>query len=304
MFTPRRVEGLRPRIAEISDELLDAMAGQEKVDLLDAFAFPLPMQVICELLGIPAGDRDDFRAWSSVIVASEARPGEFPGAVMSMVAYLREILALRRATPGDDLLSALIEVRDSEDRLSEDELTSMVFLLLIAGYETMVNLLGNGTYLLLDQRERWEQLRAEPALLPTAIEEFLRFESSVDTATYRFPAEPVEIGGQEIPAYAPVMVSLLSANRDEARFPNAGSVQLDRSPNLHLAFAHGIHHCLGAPLARIEAQVAFAGLISRYPSLELAVPAADLAWTPGVRMRGLVALPVTLGQAAQQSTSA
>jgi cytochrome P450 len=290
-FTGRRVEALRPRIEEITDGLLDAMDGPDVVDLIDAFAFPLPIQVICELLGIPAADRDSFRAWSNVIVSGSQAADRLPGAMQSLVAYIRTLIADRRAHGGDDLLAGLIDVRDQQDRLTEDELSSMVFLLLIAGHETTVNLIGNGSYLLLTRRERWDRLRADPALLPTAIEEFLRYEGPVETATFRVAAEDVEIGGETIAAGEPILVVLLSANRDD-RFPDADDLRLDRPQNPHLAFGHGIHYCLGAPLARLEAQVAFGKLMARFSGLRLAVPEHELIWRPGLLMRGLQNLPV------------
>ncbi|MEV6488349.1 cytochrome P450 [Actinoplanes sp. NPDC051633] len=291
-FTARRIEALRPRIEQITDELLDGMAGREQVDLIDAFAFPLPIQVICELLGIPSDDRDDFRAWSNVLVNGAQFDKERPGALTAMIAYIKALIAQRRETPGDDLLSGLIGVRDQEDRLTEDELSSMVFLLLIAGHETTVNLIGNGAHVLLTDRSRWERLRADPGLLPSAIEEFLRFEGPVETSTFRIATEPLEIGGTTVPAGAVVLVVLLSANRDEQRFPGADDVVLDRSQNPHLAFGHGIHYCLGAPLARLEAQVAFTKLMDRFPDLRPA--GADLSWRPGILIRGLSSLPVRL----------
>jgi cytochrome P450 len=295
-FTARRIEALRPRITEITTSLLDAFpAAGQPFDLIDAFAFPLPIRVICELLGIPTEDQDSFRRWSNIIVGGVAYQADFPGAAQAMVAYIRGLLAARRADPGDDLLSGLIEVRDSEDKLDEDELISMVFLLLIAGHETTVNLIGNGAYLLLSERERWEQLCADPTLLPTAIEEILRYESPVETATFRITTEPVTLGGQQIPAYAMVVIGLLSANRDDARFPDPDELQLDRPQNPHLAFGHGIHYCLGAPLARLEAQIAFGALIGRHPSLRLAVPPSELTWRPGLLLRGLFTLPVRTG---------
>lgn len=291
-FTARRIEALRPRIEEITDGLLDAMAGHERVDLIDAFAFPLPIQVICELLGVPADDRDAFRTWSTILVGGSAQPERVPEAIESMAAYIRGLLAERRARPGDDLLSGLLEVRESAGRLSENELSSMVFLLLVAGHETTVNLIGNGVFLLLSEPERWDRLRADPALLPGAIEEFLRFEGPVETSTYRFATEDLEIGGTLIGAGDPVLVVLLSANRDPARFPAAAELRLDRRPNAHLAFGHGIHYCLGAPLARLEAQVAFTKLPARYPGLRLGVKPDELSWRPGMLIRGLRRLPV------------
>jgi cytochrome P450 len=293
-FTVRRIEALRPRMEQITDDLLDAMAGRDRLDLIDAFAFPLPVQVICELLGVPAGDRDDFRAWSNAIVGGVPFRDRLPGAMQAMVSYIRALIADRRAHGGDDLLTGLIEVRDRADRLSEDELSSMVFLLLVAGHETTVNLIGNGVLLLLSRRERWERLRADPALLPTAIEEFLRYEGPVETATFRVTTEPVEIGGCPVPAGRLVLVVLLSANRDEDRFAEPDAVRLDRTQNPHLAFGHGIHYCLGAPLARLEAQIAFTKLMARRPGLRLGVGEHELSWRPGILMRGLQSLPVEL----------
>jgi cytochrome P450 len=290
-FTARRIEALRPRIEQITDELLDAMAGREQVDLIDALAFPLPIQVICELLGIPSQDRDSFRSWSNTLVGGEALRVQLPAAMMALVSYVRALIADRRQHPGDDLLSGLIAVRDQADRLSEEELSSMVFLLLIAGHETTVNLIGNGSYLLLSHRERWERLRADPALLPAAIEEFLRYESPVETATFRITTEAMEIGGTIVPAGEIVVVSLLSANRDEKRFPDAAELRLDRPQNPHMAFGHGIHYCLGAPLARLEARVAFSKLLARFPGLRLATD-EEPGWRPGLLLRGHQALPV------------
>ena len=294
-FTARRIQELRPRIEQITGDLLDGMAEHERVDLIDTLAFPLPIQVICELLGVPAADRDSFRAWSTVIVTGSLARDRLPGALRALVTYIRELIADRRVHPGDDLLSGLIGVRDEQDRLTEDELSSMVFLLLIAGHETTVNLIGNGVYLLLSERDRWERLRADPALLPSAIEEFLRFEGPVETATFRVATEDVEIAGTVIRAGEPVLVALLAADRDEDRFPAAGELRLDRAQNPHLAFGHGIHYCLGAPLARLEAQVAFTGLLTRFPDLRLAVPMEELTWRPGVLIRGLQSLPVIPG---------
>jgi cytochrome P450 len=293
-FTARRIEALRPRIEQITDGLLDDIAGRDRVDLIDALAFPLPIQVICELLGIPADDRDSFRSWSNVLVGGQSLRDQLPGAMFALVSYVRALIADRRRHPGDDLLSGLIAVRDEEDRLSEDELSSMVFLLLIAGHETTVNLIGNGAYLLLSERERWERLRAEPGLMPTAIEEFLRFESPVETASFRITTEPVQIGDQTVPAGEVVIVGLLAANRDEERFPQPDELRLDRKPNAHMAFGHGIHFCIGAPLARLEAQVAFTGLLTRFPDLRLA-PDTEPHWRPGLLMRGLESLPVQTG---------
>jgi cytochrome P450 len=293
-FTARRIEALRTRIQQISDGLLDALAGRERADLIDAYAFPLPIQVICELLGLPDDDRDTFRAWTTVIVGGDAYRAQLPGAMRDLVAYTRKLLDERRDRPGDDLLSGLIAARDEADRLSEDELTSMVFLLLIAGHETTVNLIGNGTMLLLSDRNRWERLRADRSLLVPAIEEFLRYEGPVAYATSRFTTEPMEVAGRDLPAGAAVIVALSEANRDAARFTDGDDFDLAREQNPHLGFGHGIHYCLGAPLARLEAQIAFTGLLDRFPDLRLDGRPEDLRWRPSTLLRGLFELPVTL----------
>jgi len=293
-FTARRIEALRPRIQKITDELLDAIAGHDQLDLIDEFAFPLPLQVICELLGVPMADRTSFRTWSNIIVAGTTAREQLPGAMASMLGYLRDLIADKRGQPADDLLSALIAVSDEGDRLSRDELTSTMFLLLLAGHETTVNLIGNGVYLLMTHRDQWDRLRAEPALLSAAIEEFLRYESPVHMATFRVATAEFELGGQVIRAGQPVLVSLLSANRDDGRFAEPGRLDITRQHNPHLAFGHGLHHCLGAPLARIEGQVAFGSLLRRYPALRLAEQDGPPSWRPGHLMHGLARLPVTL----------
>jgi cytochrome P450 len=299
-FTARRVERLEPRIATITAELLDAMATRDEVDLIDAFAFPLPIQVICELLGVPVADRDLFRSWSNTLVAAglavdPSRAGDMREAVIQLVGYIANLLADKRSSPGDDLLSALVDVTDDSDRLSEQELVSMVFLMLIAGHETTVNLIGNGAHLLLTHPDQLERLRADRSLLPGAIEEFLRFSSPVQTSTYRITTEPVEYAGVDIPAGAPVLISLISANRDEKVFTDADRMDVARREAGHIAFGHGIHFCLGAALARLEGRIAIGALLDRFPDLRLAVPAEDLQWRPGILIRGLDHLPVRLG---------
>jgi cytochrome P450 len=294
-FTARRVAALRPRIEQLTEQLLDEMSGADRVDLIDSFAFPLPIQVICELLGVPADDQRDFRAWSNAIVSGGTDPESLPPALVAIVGYIRDLIARKRQRPDDGLLSALIAVRDDNDRLTDDELISMVYLLLIAGHETTVNLIGNGALLLLAEPERWARLAAEPQLVPAAVEEFLRYEGPVQTSTFRTAVEPVELGGRTIPAGAMVLVSLLSANRDAERFAEPDAFDPHRSVAPNLAFGHGIHYCLGAPLARLEAQIAFAGLLRRFPATRLAVPVEEITWRPSLLLRGLSGLPVTLG---------
>ncbi|MEV0564308.1 cytochrome P450 [Dactylosporangium sp. NPDC050588] len=294
-FTARRVEQLRGRIEELSAALIAGMAERERGDVIDDYAVQLPIQVICELLGIPQEDQTEFRRWTGVLVAGSVERSGVPEAAASFLAYLRTLIATKRAEPADDLLSALIATTDEGDRLDEDELTSMVFLLLIAGHETTVNLIGNGMWTLLTRPEEHRRLLADPALIPRAVEEFLRLESPVETATFRVAMEPVTYGGITIPAGAVVAISLLSADRDPDRFPDPATVDLDRPDNQHLAFGHGIHYCLGAPLARLEAQIAFRDLLAAFPAMRLAVHASELIWRPGVLIHGTTTLPVHLG---------
>ncbi|EXG81063.1 cytochrome P450 family protein [Cryptosporangium arvum] len=293
-FTARAIAALRPRIEEIAASLLDEMeAGPDRVDLLDAYAFPLPITVICELLGVSMGDRDDFRAWSNTLLQSADREAH-TAAASSIAAYLTALVDERRAHPTDDMLGAIVAASAESDRLSRNEAISMAFLLLIAGHETTVNLIGTGTYALLRDPAQFAALRSDPALVPNAIEEFLRWDGPVHLATLRFTASPTVIGGVRIPAGEVVLVSLTSANRDPERWPDAETLDVRRPATSHLAFGHGIHHCLGAPLARLEGEVAFTALLSRFPALALDADPSTLTWRPSTLIRGLDRLPVRL----------
>jgi cytochrome P450 len=298
-FTVRRVEALAPRVQEIADDLLDAMAAAgadgRPVDLVDGFGFPLPITVITELLGIPPGDRADFRRWSSVAVNGTVHPPDvYVDASRNIVGYVRELITAKRADPGDDLLSALIAVHEDGDRLSRDELTSMVFLLLVAGHETTVNLIVSGTHALLRHPDQLALLRAEPERLPAAVEELLRYDGPLQVTVPSVTAAPIEVGGVTIPAGEVVLPALLAANRDPARFPEPDRLDITRPSNPHIAFGHGLHHCLGAPLARLEGRIALGALLARFPGLRLADPATEPARNPGLILNGLVALPVVL----------
>ncbi|RSM73035.1 cytochrome P450 [Kibdelosporangium aridum] len=288
-FTTRTVARLQPRIEQIADELLDQMTGE--VDLLDAYALPLPMTVICELLGVPVADRDAFRDWTHVIVASDPRR-DLAGASQGISDYLADLIERKRAAPTEDLLSDLISVSDDGTRLTKQELLSMAILLLIAGHDTTVNLIANGTLALLRAPEQLKALKADPSLLPDAVEELLRYEGPLHTGTMRFTVEDVELGGVVIPANEFVLVSLLAANRDDRRFEEPDALDLSRSPGGHVAFGHGIHHCLGAPLARLEGRIAIGKLLDRFPDLRLATDPDTLTWRTSTLMRGLEALPV------------
>ncbi|GAB3425675.1 cytochrome P450 family protein [Flindersiella endophytica] len=291
-FTARRVEALRPRIEEITESLLDAMAGQDEVDLLESFAFPLPITVICELLGVPIEDRSDFRKWSALILSDT---GDEVSASRQMAGYLRDLIARKRASGGDDLLHALLEASDDNDQLSEHELIAMVFLLLVAGHETTVNLIGNGVLALLRNPSQLELLRADPALLPGAVEEFLRYDGPINLATFRWTVEPVRLGDVEIPMGEFVLVSLLAANHDPGRFADPSKLDVTRPAGGHVAFGHGIHYCLGAPLARLEGEIAIGRLLERFPGLRLASEQpAGLRWRASTLIHGLEELPVKL----------
>ncbi|MEV8567331.1 cytochrome P450 [Streptomyces sp. NPDC051322] len=294
-FTARRVEALRPRVQQITDGYASAMleAPDRRADLVDSLAFPLPMTVICELLGVPDLDRARFRLWSNEMVAPTG-PEQESAAVMAMSEYLVELIEDKRCTgPGDDLMSALIRARHEDgDQLSSRELVGMAFLLLVAGHETTVNLISNGMRALLSHPEQLAALRADMSLLDGAVEEMLRYEGPVQTATYRHTREAITIGGTEIPAGQDVLVSLSSADRDPGRYPDADRFDIRRRSQGHLAFGHGIHFCLGAPLARIEGRTAVRTLLERCPELALDRQGGGYDWIPGLLIRGVRKLPV------------
>ncbi|MEU6510507.1 cytochrome P450 [Streptomyces sp. NPDC046942] len=291
-FTPRRVEQLRAPIRRTADRLLDALGPHGSTDLVASYAAPLPITVICDLLGIPEGDRLDFRQWTDCLTAPDpARPDASKKAIASMLGFLTRLVAAKREEPADDLLSDLIAVRDDGDRLGEEELMSLAFLILFAGYENTVQLIGNSVLALLQAPDQLAALRKDPAQLPAAVEEFARHEGPMLLAMRRFPVEDVTIAGVTIPAGETVWVSLSAANRDPDRFPDPDRLDLSRDAAGHLALGHGIHYCLGAPLARAETEIALAALLERLP--ELALADTELSWRPSMRARGLRALPVT-----------
>ncbi|MFE9885810.1 cytochrome P450 [Streptomyces scopuliridis] len=299
-FTARRIAELEPRIRRISAELLDAMAPAGGAELVDAYAFPLPITVICELLGVPAADREAFHRWSSAIVAVTDAEAAVAGAT-AMTEYLTGLIEeKRRLAPGEDadLLHALVRTHDSDDedgdQLAPDELLGMAFLLLVAGHETTVNLISSAVHLLLRHPDQLAALRADPGLLEGAIEETLRYEPSAQIAAYRYTAEPVTLAGTPIPRGERVVLSLAAANRDPARFADPERFDIRRDPAVNraqLAFSHGIHHCLGAPLARLEASIALPALLERFPDLALDDATAAPEWRPSL-LRGLRTLPV------------
>ncbi|MFC9585601.1 cytochrome P450 [Streptomyces yangpuensis] len=308
-FTPRRSEQLRAPIRATADRLLDDLGPAGTADLVAAYAAPLPIIVICDLLGVPEDRRLDFRTWTDALITPDpSRPRAAKEAVSAMLGFFTELMAHKRSRPADDLLSDLIAVRDGAegaedgegegaaggardgDRLSEEELMSLAFLILFAGYENTVQLIGNAIHTLLEHPEEQARLRKDPSALPAAVEELARYEGPAPLAIRRFPTEDVTIAGVTVPAGETVLLSLSAANRDPARFPRPDLLDLNRDASGHLALGHGIHYCLGAPLARAEAEIALAALLERYPVLEAAGPAPR--WRPSLRARGLLELPV------------
>lgn len=294
-FTPKRVADLRPRVAAIADELLDAVVDRGAMDLIADFAYPLPTIVILEMLGVPLADRDRFRAWGAALVETPRTREEGERAVALLtefVAYVRALCAERRADPQGDLLSALVAAEAEGDRLSETELVSTIVLLIVAGHETTVNLVANAILALAREPAKRDALAADPTRMPAAVEEFLRYDGPVERVFNRWAAEDVAWGGQRIAKGDPVIFVIASANRDPERYERPDELDLDRAPKQHLAFGKGPHYCLGAPLARLEAEVALRALLARLPGLRLAVPEADLRYRFAPMFRALAALPV------------
>ncbi|WP_435058029.1 cytochrome P450 family protein [Streptomyces sp. bgisy060] len=291
-FTPGRVERLRMPIRATADRLLDALGDAGSADLIDAFAAPLPITVICELLGIPSERRGDFRGWTQALVApSPDQPQATAEAVSAMMRFFGELIAYKRQRPEDDLLSDLIAVRDTgDDRLSEDELMSLVFLILFAGFENTVQLIGNAVWALLQHPDQLAALREDLTGMPAAVEELARFEGPALLAIRRFPTEDMTIGGVMVPAGETVLLSLSAANRDPSRFSEPDRLLVGRDAAGHLALGHGIHYCLGAPLARAETEIALTALLERFAVLEFHGDADR--WRRSVRARGLMSLPV------------
>jgi cytochrome P450 len=294
-FTTRMVEELRPHVQEIAEELIDAVEDEGRMDLIDDFAFPLPITVIAELLGIPVEDRDRFRFWSNAIMTPAFEPDDvarFEVTVREFVDYLRELFQRRRSTPGPDLVSALLRVEEDGDTLTEEELYSMVAFLILAGYETTAALIGNAMLALLQHPDQRAALERDPKRMTHAVEEFLRYDGSLERALYRWAAADVELGGQAIRKGEGVIVLLNAANRDPARFDDADRLDLEREDVKHLGFGRGSHYCLGAPLARLEAEIALATLLRRLPGLRLDMALEELRWRPVPLFRSLAALSV------------
>jgi cytochrome P450 PksS len=294
-FTPAMIENLRPRIQQIADELLDAVQHKGRMDLIADFAFPLPITVICEMLGVPRDDRQKFHAWTQIIMVLPETPEQQKASIAAQeafIAYIRTLLALKRETPGDDLISSLVQAEEHGDKLSEQELISMTWLLIIAGHETTVNLIGNSVLALLQHPDQLRLLREDPSLITSAIEEMLRFTSPVSLSTGRWANEDIPLHDHVIRKNDTILIALGSANVDPQEFPNPEALDITRQENRHLAFGKGIHYCLGAPLARVEGQIAIATLLRRLPDLRLAADPDSLIWKPSLILHGLTAMPV------------
>lgn len=309
-FTPRRVAAFAPRVRELADGLIDAFAARGEADLIHAYAFPLPIYAICDMLGVPREDQEDFRAWAGMMLHQPGSPrGGVGRAVKKMRGYLAELIhrkreELARAEGADDLISGLIRASDHGEQLTGNEAAAMAFILLFAGFETTVNLIGNGTYALLrnpGQRAVLQRAVAEDdeELLATAVEELLRYDGPVELATWRFATRELTLGGQRVREGEPVLVVLAAADRDPEKFSEPDTLDLARRDNQHLGYGHGIHYCLGAPLARLEGRTALAALLHRLPDLRLAADPDELRWRGGLIMRGLRTLPVAFTPVAE-----
>lgn len=293
-FTAQRVERLRPRVEQVADELLDGFAGRSEVDLVSGFAVRLPITIICDLFGIPEPDREDFRLWGTRLVGAGQDPAEVADASKRVVDYASGLIEARRADPGDDMVSALVRATVQGDRLTHGELVSMIFFLVVAGHITTIYSIGNAVYNLLTHPDQLARLRADLSLMPAAVDELMRYDPAAAVGTFRFTTEEIPVGDMVIPADQILALSWSSANRDSARFPDPDRLDLERHPSGSMAFGHGIHYCLGVPLAKLQIETALTRLLTRYPDLRLAVDPGQLRWEDSALLRGLTALPVQL----------
>lgn len=291
-FTPNMVENLRSRIQRIADDLIASVQDKGHMDLIADYGFPLPIIVIAELLGIPADDRNRFRAWTKQLLFGRVQD-EVTTAALEFVMYMHNMIDLRRASPQDDLISAFVSTQDEGQQMDQQEMLSMIFLLLVAGHETTVNLIGNGSLALMQHPDQMRKLQANPTLIRSAVEEMLRYNGPVETTTFRWAFEDIKIGGKKIQQGDIVLAALLAANRDPEHFENPNVFDITREPNKHIAFGNGIHYCVGAPLARLEGVIAINTLLRRLPSMHLPPGTEDtLEWSDSILLHGLKALPV------------
>ncbi len=294
-FTMRRVQKMRPWIEQTTDALLERIVPGEEFDLVDDIALALPIYVIGNLLGVPEERFEDFKTWSGALASVDISAEEKQKALGQAFVYLGQLVAEKRADPGEDMVSALIEADDDGVRLTDTELMSTIFLVMNAGYETTANMISSGVLALLDHPDQQQKLRADPSLIPGAVEEFLRYESPLNLSTIRYTTSPVEVGDVTIPEGEIVFIALMSANRDPGKYADPNRLDVTRpSAHSHLSFGHGVHHCLGAPLARLEGEIVFTKLLERFPDWRLTVAPAALEWRYTAQFRGLEKLPVRM----------
>ena len=296
-FSPRLVDALRRRVEILSAELLDGIAERGRTDLIADYAEPIPTTIIAELLGIPVEDRIRFRRWTERIVVADTSNWAILRAlpsIIAMIRYLRRLIERKRANPGDDIISSLLAAEAEGDRLNRDEVLAMAFLLLVAGHETTVNLIGNGILALLEHPQELQRLRDHPALIGSAVEEILRYSGPLMIATERYARADVEIGGSLVPRGSLVYVGLASANRDAAAFPDPDRFDIGRQPNRHLAFGDGLHFCLGSALARMEGQIAIQAFVGRFARVGPDADLGSLKWKGGATLRGVESLPLNV----------
>jgi cytochrome P450 len=297
-FTLRRMEAFRPRIEQLVEQMLDSLDGRDDVDLVSEYAQPLPIVIICDVLGIPFEDREMFQRWAVQLVGAGQDPEVVEAASKNVYEYGKQVIEAKRANPDDDMMSALARGSD-EDRLTDDELTAMIFLFTVAGHITSQHTLSNGILALLSHPEELAKLRADPSLIPAAIDELMRYDGPVGVATFRFTAEEVTVGDVVIPAGEIMALSMLSAHRDGERFPDPDRLDVTRRPNGVLAFGHGHHFCIGQPLAKIQTEIALVRLLARYPDLRLMADPDELQWESSTLLRGVINLPVSVKPADQ-----
>lgn len=296
-FTPKRIQQIQKRVEEIATALLDKAESKGEIELIADYALPLPITIISEMLGISEKDRNNFRKWTEGIIdpmANFVTTGRMFINSQRIISLFKKLINQRRQDPQDDLVTALVQAEQDGDRLNEQELLAMVFLLLFAGHETTINLIGNGILALLQHPDQLQRLQDDPSLIDTAVEEILRFTSPTQHIATRYPIEDVEIAGEHIPRGKAIICMIGAANRDKTVFENGDKLDVGRHPNKHLGFGVGTHYCLGAPLARLEGQIGLQTLIQRFPNLRLAVPLEQLTWRGSIALRGLKSLPLHL----------
>ncbi|WP_020386162.1 cytochrome P450 family protein [Kribbella catacumbae] len=293
-ITPARQEALRPGVEVAVEKLLDRLAEAPVVDLLAAFAWPLPLGTICDLFGMPEEDRENFRRWSGTLTGAGQDPDEVAEASAKMIAYANALVDERRANPGDDMITELIRAGGGREPLTQAEIVGMIFIVVTAGHVTTVHSIGNGVFNLLTHPGELAKLRADPSLIPMAVDELMRYDPAASVGTFRFTKAEIQVGDVLIPANQILALSWGSANRDETRFPDPDRLDVTRCPQNTFSFGHGPHYCIGIPMAKMQIEIALDRLLARYPDLRLAVPAEEVEWTSSALLHGLAALPVSV----------